>query len=145
MEVATGMLKQTFWVMMVIALAALSVQCGSSDNVPITGPSGADGNPAAMEPAGQNYLWGAWQVVADRGTGEVSITQLRQSDLALNVLGFLEAVPLTNLTINFDTLVIDFENNYIGADVILEHPLETPEGVFHGFDVRGVVFGPGGT
>jgi hypothetical protein len=71
----------------------------------------------------------------------VDIVQARGADSSLNVLQFMEPPALQNLTIDFNTLDIQPENNYIGVDVIFKHPFLTG-GQFRGFDVRGVVFGP---
>jgi len=81
---------------------------------------------------------GAWQVAVNKTTGEMNVYQARGSDLALNVVTFLEPPPLKDLSINFSTLVLD--PPFLEVDVILTHPI--PDPVFTGFDVRGIVFGP---
>jgi hypothetical protein len=79
-------------------------------------------------------------VVADSATGTLEVTDLRTSEAMINVLSFLEPPPLSGMTIDFNTLYIDFANGTVSVDVILSHPI--PDPVFMGFDVRGVVFGP---
>ncbi len=105
----------------------------------------ADLNP--MQPAGEKTLagpvnptvcLGLWQVVIDPEAGTIDAVDLRNSDLIVNVLGFLEPPALKGLTIDFGTLVID--NPTVDVDVTITHPL--PDSQFMGFDVRGVVFGP---
>ncbi len=88
------------------------------------------------------HILGVWQFAADPAAGTVDIAELRGSDFALNVLGFMEPPALQNLSIDFDTLDIDAENNRISVDVIFTHPFVTPTATFRGFDVRGIVFGP---
>jgi hypothetical protein len=97
-------------------------------------------NPTAQSNHIGTYLWGAYQVVIDKNTHKGDIVQSRGVDQMLNVIGFMEPPPLSSMNIDWDTLVIDDANNYIGVDVILTHPINDP--VFMGFDVRGVCFGP---
>ncbi len=96
----------------------------------------------ADEQTGTTGIWGMFEVGVDVNAGKVELTRLREADLALNVLGFMEPPALVNMTIDFDTLQIVEEENYIGVDVILKHPFVTEEHVFNGFDVKGIVFGP---
>ncbi len=125
------------FILLIIVLAS----CSSGGEV--TSPATLD-NPRTQtsEAHGSTTLWGVWEIVIDRNTGNVNLNTLRQADLSLNVLGFLEPPALVNLAIDFNTLVFDGPNNYIGVDVILTHPFITNEKVFTGFDVKGIVFGP---
>jgi hypothetical protein len=122
-----------------IILLLLSWGCGGGGGAKVTLPEAIA--PAA-DTGGGTGLWGLYQVKVDPANLSVDITQLRHADYIVNVLGFLEPPPLTGMTIDFDTLFIDFEAQTIEVDVILTHPLVTPEEVFHGFDVRGIVIGP---
>jgi len=137
------MLRKIGWAVFLAGMLVVGLHCGSGQGTP-SSPLMVPGSRdvSTPTPAGDNYLWGVWRVSIEKATGEVSITQLRQCDLALNVTGFLEPPPLKNLNIDFNTLLIDGPNNHIGVDVILTHPFVTPDKVFTGFDVRGVVFGP---
>ena len=137
------MCKKFGWAIFLAGILVIGLQCSSGDGTPAL-PVMEPGTRAvsAPTPSGDNYLWGIWQVSIEKATGKISLAQLRQSDLALNVTGFLEPPPLKNLNIDFGTLIIDPTNNYVGVDVMLTHPLQTPDAVFTGFDVRGVVFGP---
>ncbi len=78
----------------------------------------------------------------NRNTGQIDLNAMRQADLALNVLGFLEPPALVNLSIDFNALEFDAPNKYIGVDVILTRHFINNEKVFTGFDVKGIVFGP---
>lgn len=88
------------------------------------------------------FVGGLWEVAVDKYTEEVSITKLRSADKAMNVLGFLEPPAMFFLSINLSTLVVQPAEGYVGAHVILNHPLYSATGQFDGFDVRGIVFGP---
>ncbi len=92
--------------------------------------------------AGKTALVGLYQVVIDKQTSKVDITSLRSAELIVNVLGFMEPPPLVNLSIDFNTLDINADENSIYVDVILTHPFVTANHDFTGFDVRGVVYGP---
>ena len=137
------MMKKVGWAILLAGMLIVGLHCASGEGAPSL-PAMVPGTPSAATPtsAGDNYLWGVWQISIEKATGEVAVTRLRQCDLALNVTGFLEPPALKNLSIDFNTLIIDSPNNYIGVDVMLTHPLKTPDAVFTGFDVRGVVFGP---
>jgi len=91
--------------------------------------------------AGGTSLWGFWSVEIEKSTREVKAIPIRNTDLALNVLGFLEPPSLKNLTIDFGTLVINTGQGTVQVDVTLKHPFQTAEKIFNGFDVRGIVFG----
>ncbi len=96
---------------------------------------------AATDPEAM-FVGGLWEVAIDKSTGDVGITQLRGADKAMNVLGFLEPPVLFFLSINLSTLEVDPMTGYVGANVILNHPLYSAADKFDGFDVRGIVFGP---
>jgi len=131
-------MRRSFILFLAFALTiAFVIGCSSGGGSQLTLPQ-VD-KPAAKTSIG-THLWGTYQIMIDKNTSNVDIAQLRGADQIINVLGFLEPPALVNLSIDFDTLIIDFDNNYIGADVILRHPI--PDPVFMGFDVRGVVFGP---
>lgn len=133
-------MRRGFVIFLALALTfALVMGCSSG------GGGGEVTLPQVQQPSAQSdhigtYLWGSYQVVIDKNTHKVDIIQSRGADQMLNVVGFLEPPPLTNMNIDWDTLVIDDVNSYIGVDVILTHPI--PDPVFDGFDVRGVCFGP---
>ena len=126
----------TVIILLLVVAAGCSGGSGVSPVSPDTRPHAVDGYASGMLPVG------LWQFVADPQSGALDIVQLRSAEQSLNVLAFMEPPPLLNLTIDWDTLDIDGENNYIGVDVVLRHPFVTSEGVFRGFDVRGLVFGP---
>lgn len=114
--------------------------------------NGCSGSTTPLEPAvdgpalmpqeghqGGTMLWGAWDVAIDTETEAVEITELRTANDSLNVLGFLEPPPLSNMTIS--NLNILPAQNKVTVDVSLTHPF-LASGKFTGFDVKGVVFGP---
>jgi len=122
-----------FCLVLTLALAFLVSCSGGNENA--VAPPAQD--QAQVEKPGTTNLLGFWQVVINTQDKTIEATDLRSSDLILNVLGFMEPPPLTSMSIDFDTLVI--ADPTISVDVIFSHPI--PDPVFKGFDVRGIVFG----
>ncbi len=90
--------------------------------------------------SGATTCFGLWQFVADKATGKADLVQLRTADKILNVLGFMEPPPLSLMDLDWPNLNIDFPNGTVDVGVKFTHPIN--DGIFTGFDVRGVVFGP---
>ncbi len=110
--------------------------------------SGNGGNVITPAPAhetlvnstGGTVCQGLWQFTVSKD-GSVDITQLRNADKIINVIGFMEPPALSLMNLDWDALDIDFDNGTIDVGVILTHPIPGDD-VFTGFDVRGVCFGP---
>jgi hypothetical protein len=154
------MWKCRFFVLAILVLFAFGIGCSGGNN--IEGPVGPanEGQPAGSisgtmapsnpvvpgngdqplvaVPSGTTSMLGLWEVTIDKEAGTIEAVDMRTSSLIINVLGFLEPPPLTGMTIDFGTLVLD--DPIVEVDVIVSHPL--PDAIFTGFDVRGVVFGP---
>ncbi len=126
-----------------VALTALvlwAVGCsGGSVDLPVLPDVNGNVQQASVN-HGTSFCMGLWNVIVDTDKGTIEASQLRASDLALNVLSFMEPPPFSSLNIDFKTLELNPVANYIGVDVILKHPINDP--TFMGFDVRGIVFGP---
>ena len=120
----------------VLLMAALVYGCSSGGG---ENPIVPDEGRTAVEASNGNLL-GFWQVVVDTKAGTIDAIDMRNSELILNVLGFMEPPVLESMNIDFDTLLIDDVLEIIQVDVIFSHPI--PDPVFMGFDVRGIVFGP---
>jgi hypothetical protein len=130
--------KLTFLLAFVLALLLMSWGCSGGGGAGTVLPEPVA--PKTIENNGGTGLWGLYQVSIDPKTESVDIVQLRGAEDILNVVGFLEPPALSGMTIDFDTLVI--ADPMVLVDVILTHPLDTPDEVFHGFDVRGICIGP---
>lgn len=137
------MLKKTVLCIISVFLIISALNCSGLGN----------GNPAvtSVEPIAQvgeaqsfgtQAVLGVWQVIINKDTGEIDIVQQRSEDMLLNVLSFMEPPPFSALNIQWDTLVLTPEENYLEVVVDFTHPFQEPDNVFVGFDVRGVVFGP---
>lgn len=121
------------WIFAVIAVLVFAVGCsdGGSPTAPVIGER-------ANEDSSCHYMWGLWQFIADPEAGTLDIVQLRESDMHINVLPFLEPPALVNLTLES----LEFNGNIIDADIGLRHPfLGLTE--FTGFDVCGILISTG--
>ena len=112
--------------------------CSSGTSAVVPDYSAMSDIPEARENAGGCMPWGLWNVAIDSASGAVDITDIRSADDCLNVLGFLEPPALANMGIS--NLIISAPTR-VQVDVSLTHPFTTSSHVFHGFDVKGVVFG----
>ena len=90
--------------LMVVLSLAFHIGCSGNSGQIVT-PGDEEGVRGSVTDGSGSCMWGMWEVTIEKSTGEVNITRLREADLALNVLGFLEPPALVNLTIDFDTLV----------------------------------------
>ncbi len=118
-------------VLILSILILLIVICGCS------GSSGSDPvepvTPSAEAASSGHNLWGLWQFIADPAAQSLDVVKLRDADMHLNALRFLEPPALVYLTLE----TLQFNGNLITADIGLRHPfLGLTE--FTGFDVCGI-------
>ena len=130
-------MQRSIFALILILAIVLCVSCAGNDGNIVT--PGTDYEGAVAGPDVSTLCLGAWRIVASKDTGGVEIEPLRAGDGIINVLGFLEPPALSGMTIDFDSLFIDFDEGELSVDVILKHPI--PDPVFMGFDVRGIVIG----
>ncbi len=86
-------------------------------------------------------LWGLWQGAFDPQSGKLDFVTLRDAQFHLNVTSQLQPPKPVGLTVN----IIDFNPaaGTINIDLTIKHPF--PNSNLRGFDVRGIVMGPGDT
>jgi hypothetical protein len=96
----------------------LLVSCSSSESS-ATLPDVPNKN-VSKENTGHQLL-GLWEFVADPEAGTLEYHALRSQEMHLNVLPFLEPVPLLYLTLESD-IIYDVINNTLQVDVGLTHP-----------------------
>jgi len=105
----------------------------------VYGCSSGGSNPLSVdEPRGDasaqsHFTWGLWQFTADPVKGTLDAVQLREGNMHLNALFFLEPPPLVNLTLES----LQFNGNTIDAEIGLKHPFVGAT-QFTGFDVCGI-------
>ncbi len=85
-----------------------------------------------------HQLWGLWQFKADPKAGTLDVIPVRNAEMHLNALPFLE--PPANVKLSIEN--IEFNGNTIYVDVFLSHPF-TGLNQFTGFDVCGILISNG--
>ncbi len=119
----------------IILILAFALGCSSGGDTPLI-PSDNQARDSAT--ASSHQLWGMWQFIADPDAGTLDFVPLRQTDMHLNAIVFLEPPPLVNLTLES----LQFNGDIIEADIGLRHPfLGLTE--FTGFDVCGILISRG--
>jgi len=126
-----------------VTLSAYLLGCGSGDavspdSIGLHSPDAA----ASVASPSNRCLWGLWDIAIQKSVGKVEVLPVRGADFHLNALAFLEPPALSGLTFDSGTLVINQSQNYVGVDVILNHPFPGMN-QYSGFDVRGIVLTPG--
>ena len=120
-----------------------ALQCSSGGSDPSSPPvSPVEGMQTAQASGGGNVLLGLWEFAIDIENNSVDITRLRQGDLAINILKFLEKVPYTNVTVDYSTFELNAEEKRGKFDLIITQAATSPDNRFTIFDLRGVFFGP---
>ena len=77
------------------------VSCSGGKSDPVT-PDLNDQAAAVEDAKGSKLIGGVWHIVIDKDTGEVDILNMRNSELVLNVLCFMEPPVLTGVSIDLD-------------------------------------------
>ncbi len=116
-------------ILILLAVLAISTGCSDGDATPVdVDKSGS----TAANP--MHYNWGLWQFIADPVNETLDVVQLREGNMHLNVLPFLEPPPLAYMTLES----VEFNGNLIEVDIGLKHPFEGLA-KFTGFDVCGIL------
>ncbi len=97
--------------------------------------------PAVDDMAGNRHLWGLWQFTCNIAEGTVEITQLREADMHLNVLQYLEDGPVQLVNIASPPVFIP-DAHQVHVNISLKHPFAGLD-EFTGFDVRGILISHG--
>jgi len=104
----------------------------------LTGLTGA--TERSLEESSNHVLWGFWQVVIDQSTLEFEVVPLRGVTFHINTSRLLEQSPV-GLSLHVNSLNI--ADRLLDVDVTITHPV--PNSNLRGFDVRGILMGPGAT
>jgi hypothetical protein len=124
----------------IFLFTALQCSSGGDPSTPPVNPGEA--MQTVQMNSGSDVLLGLWEFAFDVENNSVEITRLRQGDLAINVLKFLEKVPYTNLTVDYTTFELNAEEKRGKFDLIITQAATSPDNRFTIFDLRGVFFGP---
>ncbi len=123
----------------------VAVGCSGGSGVPVIPPVSGDGvdltgtRAAGGEPGG-HVLWGFWRGVVDLESGQFEMVPLRGAAFHVNIAGLLEDAP-GGLSVHVNSL--DVPQRLLDFDLTISHP--APNSDLRGFDVRGILMGPGDT
>ena len=131
-----------FLAIFILLFMLTALHCSGQGDPSTPAPNPADSVPAAQVDAGSNVVLGLWQFTLDPENNSMDITQLRQGELAIDILKFLEKVPYTNFTVDYTTFHLDAVAKTGTFDLIITQAATSPDDRFTVFDVRGVFFGP---
>jgi len=141
-----GVRSGRFQIVLGILIIMLTAGCSGGSPSMVADPDNeirqdaAVGIPSFGNPGHQ--CWGIWQFIIDKVAETVELVPVREAGQHLNVLGFLEPPVLTSVSLNWNSLVIDFANNYVEVGVFIRNPF-IGLNEFTGFDVRGVLITDG--
>ncbi len=138
--------------MLIVTLAiflALTVGCsGGGGSSPVTPLMPSDNNDLSLTgnaietSTGEDghVLWGFWSIVLDVLAREFEVVPLRGASFHLNLSRLLSNAP-GGLSVKINSLNIP--NRLLDFDLTITHPV--PDSNLRGFDVRGILMGPGET
>ncbi len=125
-------------VILLLLISVLSASCSQSD---ILAPSNDDGQEYQNytdADGSQRLLWGFWEFRGDLRSGELEIIPIRQAEIHLNALVFLEAPPTVLIKLDGPPVVSGDE---IDIDIAITHTFSLNP-TFTGFDVKGIIITP---
>jgi len=125
----------------VLMLAGCSGGNGTSPispEIPGNEPGLTSSSQSASSTSGGHVLWGYWEVVADFNSHEINVTPMRGAAFHVNLSRLIEESS-PGLTVKVNSL--DIPGQLLDIDLTITHPLPSTD--FRGFDVRGILMGPG--
>jgi outer membrane protein assembly factor BamB len=129
--------RKVFSCSFLLVLILISWGCSGSGSTNTIAPP-TEGVVKTSDGYSSHHTYGLWQFTADPNAGTLECVQVRNGNLHLNALTFLEPPPLVNLTIEN----LQFNGNIINVDIGLRHPFLGLK-QFTGFDVCGVLISNG--
>ncbi|HDS30333.1 MAG TPA: hypothetical protein ENN67_04730, partial [Firmicutes bacterium] len=130
------------WLVLMLSVAIFA-GCSVDDGIGIL-PSGSPDSLTttsddSRENSSSRWLWGYWIITLDPESGSVEAVPMRQSELHVNVVKFLEE---NIMYISFANVHFNMPAQLIELDVQLTHPFPGLN-EYTGFDVRGILITPG--
>ncbi len=123
--------------LVVLMVTAVGCSTGMNSTAPEAAPVDPGDNAASVSEG--HSIWGMWQFICDPVQGTVDVFALRDAELHLNGLKFLE--PPAGLYLSVEGSP-HWTGNVLDVDIGLRHPfLGLPQ--FTGFDVCGIFIGHG--
>jgi len=116
-----------------LVAAAWACSHGTAPTEPSTVETAKPAEAAASNPHG---LWGLYAFACDPAAGTVDIQPLRDAELHVNALHFLEPPLNINVTLESKPKI---NGNILDIDIGLHHPF-LGQNIYTGFDVCGIMF-----
>jgi len=124
-------------VLLLMALGLIAAAWGCSHGAaPTEPPMAANPKPAETATSNPHGLWGLYTFTCDLASATVDIQPLRDAELHLNALHFLEPPPYVNVTLESKPKI---NGNILDIDIGLRHPF-LGQNIYTGFDVCGIMF-----
>jgi len=120
-------------VILTAGLPAVFLGCSSGEQPVLPVQKGKENDPS--KDSSSHAIWGYWQFVCDPDAGKVDVIQLRDAQLHLNALRFLE--PPANLYLTLESPP-HFAGNKLTVDIGLRHPF-LGQVIYTGFDACGIL------
>ena len=118
-----------------ITLAVLLVGCSQGVNPVAQDLKGL--SPSTPVSLGTSHnLWGLWTFICDPVTESVAIVPMREAELHLNALAFLEPPPFQYITLESK---LEFSGGILDVDIGIRNPFFGQK-IYTGFDICGIIF-----
>ncbi len=124
------------WVMVIAAISLITLSGCSQNTSPVESAIGENTYPVGERDSSKHSLLSLYTFVCHPETNTVEVIPLRDADLHLNALKFLEPPAFLYLTIEGPP---QFNGNTLDIDIGLRHPF-TDQDIYTGFDVCGIIF-----
>jgi hypothetical protein len=126
-------------IFLVLSIAMLAISCSGVAHNPVEPADVRDSAMPTFQANDNHQLWGLWQFTINPELERLDIAPLRDAQLHINALAFLEPPANLNLSIQGPP---QFSGGNITVNIALTHPLA---GLvqFTGFDVKGILIGHG--
>ncbi len=124
------------WVMVIAAVCMITLSGCSHTASPVESAIGESVYTVGVKEGSGHSLLSFYTFVCRPETETVEVIPLRDADLHLNALKFLEPPPFVYLTIEGPP---HFNGNILDVDIGLRHPFPDQD-VYTGFDVCGIMF-----
>jgi len=135
------------WSFVIVSLLlTILSSCSGGGSSPIM-PGSPEGEPDLTGATGQmerdassHILWGFWQIVLDTQTMEIEVVPLRGASFHMNVSRILDG---SAIGLRYRINLLNITARLLDFDVTITHPV--PDSNLRGFDIRGILMGPGNT
>jgi len=139
-EVYSNVLRHSFYFTLILILALFAIGCGGNPATPDVSENSPLSSGRSVSSGPVHHCFGYYIIEADAASMSAEVVPVRSSDWHLNLVGLL------NSTMGVSATLIpsqsDPSNGLFVMDISLTHPFGDKT-QFTGFDVKGILIGPG--